>query len=67
MEEIRRRKKEGAEVVIIIRPRNDPDAKSEVFMLENASPEFLQKIAPRETSLAMPKPRKKLLEWSAEE
>ena len=71
LDEIQRRKKEGFEVVIIVRPRNNPNAKSEVFMLDNASPEFLKRTQPRQdkhlTSLVLPKPRKKLLEWSAGE
>jgi len=75
LEEIRRSIKEGAEVVCIIRPRGDPNAKSEVIMLDRASPEFLKQLAnqkrsqggPRLTSLELPRTRKKLLEWSAEE
>jgi hypothetical protein len=60
--------------VIIVRPRNKPDAKSEVFMLDNASSDFVKQVAgmsqPKQerhlTSLELPKPRKTLLEWSAE-
>lgn len=74
MDEIHRRKKAGDEIVIIVRPRDNPDAKSEVFMIERASPEFRKQIAsearlqdrPQETSLGMPRPRKILLEWSAD-
>jgi thiol-disulfide isomerase/thioredoxin len=74
LDEIRREKREGAEVVIIVRPRNKPDAKSEVFMLDNASSDFVKQVAgmsqPKQerhlTSLELPKPRKTLLEWSAE-
>jgi hypothetical protein len=74
----RRRKEEGTEVIFIIRSRDNPNAKSEVFMLDNASPEFIRRLSaearPAEkpyyptypTSLEVPKPRKKLLEWSAE-
>ena len=73
LDEIRRQLKDGAEVVCIIRPRNKPDAKSEVIMLDRASPEFLERLAAerrrqdgrRETSLETPRPRRKLLEWSA--
>jgi hypothetical protein len=74
LDEIRRQKREGSEVVIIVRPRNNPEAKSEVFLLDNASPDFLKQVAgiaqPKQerhlTSLELPKPRTKLLEWSAE-
>ncbi len=73
LDEIRRRLKEGAEVVCIIRPRNKPGAKSEVIMLDRASPEFLERLAAERrlqeglcpTSLETTRPRKKLLEWSA--
>jgi hypothetical protein len=77
MEEIRHRLKEGAEIVCIVRPRGDPNAKSEVIMLDRASPELLRQLAsearrqdrPYPTSLEvpreLPKPRKILLEWSA--
>ncbi|MCD4727624.1 MAG: trypsin-like peptidase domain-containing protein [Pirellulales bacterium] len=72
LDEIRRRLKEGAEVVCIIRPRNKPGAKSEVIMLDRASPEFLERLAAERrlqeglcpTSLETTRPRKKLLEWS---
>jgi thiol-disulfide isomerase/thioredoxin len=75
MDEIRRRKKAGDEIVIIVRPRDNPDAKSEVFMIERASPEFRKQISgearpqdrPQETSLELPRPRKILLEWSADQ
>ncbi len=73
--EIRRGRKEGAEVIFVIRPRNNPDAKSEVFVLDHASAEFLKQLAiavrppekPFRTSLELPKPRKTLLEWSADD
>ncbi len=73
LDEIRRRLKEGAEVVCVIRPRNKPGAKSEVIILDRASPEFLERLAAerrlqegcRLTSLELPRPREKLLEWSA--
>ncbi|MGC3966003.1 MAG: hypothetical protein QM775_01120 [Pirellulales bacterium] len=35
----------GAEVVCIVRPLNDPRAKSRVLVLDNASPEFLKQLA----------------------
>ena len=73
LDEIRRQLKDGAEVVCIIRPRNKPGAKSEVIMLDRASPEFLERLAAErrrqdgrhETSLEVPRPRRKLLEWTA--
>jgi len=75
LEEIRRRLDEGAEVVCIIRPRNLPQAKSEVIILDRASPEFLERLAEekrrpplerRLTSLEQPT-QKKLIEWAAPE
>ena len=65
MDEIRRRLKEGAEVVCIVRSRRDPQSKSEVIMLDKASPEFLQQLAAetqsqkgrQETSLELPRPK----------
>ena len=42
LEEIRRSRKEGSEVIIIIRPRDDPNAKSEIFTLDHASRKFCQ-------------------------
>jgi hypothetical protein len=73
LEEIHRRLKDGSEVVCIIRPRGNPDAKSEVIMLDRASPEFVKQIASEgrrtdmtyKTSQGFPKPRKILLEWTA--
>ncbi len=82
LDEIRHEKREGSEIVIIVRPRNNPEAKSEVFMLENASPEFLKQAtatataAPKPlmhkqeihpTSFELPKPRVKVLEWSKDQ
>jgi thiol-disulfide isomerase/thioredoxin len=75
LEEIRRKLKDGAEVVCVIRSRNNAGAKSEVIMLDRASPEFLKQLAaesrprdmPYPTSLEIPKPRKPILEWSANE
>ena len=42
--EIRRRLDEGYEVVCIVRPRNDPQAKSEVLVLEQVSPNLLRHL-----------------------
>ena len=80
LDEIHRRMKEGSDVTIVVHPRNDPDAKSEVFMLDHASREFVSQLSTearrRETSLEVPKthkappetpkPRRILLEWSAD-
>ncbi|MBN2579735.1 MAG: trypsin-like peptidase domain-containing protein [Pirellulales bacterium] len=73
LDEIRRHLKEGAEVVCVIRPRNNPQARSEVIMLDKASPEFLRQLTAEArsqrgkhlTSLDVARPRKKILEWSA--
>jgi len=77
LDEIRCRLKEGAEVVCIVRPRGNSNAKSDVIMLERASAEFVRELAaeaklrerPYPTSFEVPKetpkPHKILLEWSA--
>ena len=45
LDEIRRSLREGAEVVVVVRPRGNPDAQSEVIMLDHVSPEFLKQLA----------------------
>ena len=40
-----RQKAHGAEVICIVRPLSDPHARSEIIVLDKASPEFLQKLA----------------------
>jgi thiol-disulfide isomerase/thioredoxin len=76
LEEVRRRQKEGAEVVCIVRPRDNPEARSEVIMLDRASAELLRQLAAEaekrspsgtrhDTSLEQPRKNKKLLEWPA--
>jgi hypothetical protein len=45
LDELRRRQAEGAEVVIIVRSRTDPRAKSEIFVLDQVSPAFLEGLA----------------------
>ena len=75
LEEIRRRMKEGADIVFIINSRDNPNAKSEILMLDHASPEFLRLLTsdarpqdrPFATSLDLPAPRKVLLEWKRED
>ena len=44
LDEIHRRLQEGAEVVCVIRNRQDPSGKSEVIMLDKVSPQFLQQL-----------------------
>jgi len=75
LDEIRRSKKEGSEVIIIVRPRDNANARSIVFGLDRASSDFVKELSNeasrstkpyQETSLEQPAPRKILLEWSAE-
>jgi hypothetical protein len=44
LEEIHRRKAAGAEVICVIRPRDNPQARSEILVLDRASPEFLRSL-----------------------
>jgi hypothetical protein len=41
-------KAQDAEVVCIIRPKGDPNAKSEVIVIDRASPEFVRQLGSRE-------------------
>jgi len=60
-----RRRSAGAEVICIVRPLSDPRAKSEIIVLDRASPEFLQQLTAEEriqqarhlTSARQPKPQ----------
>jgi thiol-disulfide isomerase/thioredoxin len=45
VDELRRRRAEGAEIVCVIRTKNSPDARSEVFLFENASPQLVERLA----------------------
>jgi hypothetical protein len=45
LDEIRRRLREGAEVVCVVRSRSDPQAKSEVIILDKVSSAFLGRLA----------------------
>ncbi len=45
LDEIRQRLHEGAEVICVVRSRRDPMAKSEIIVLDKASPDFLQQLA----------------------
>ena len=44
LDELRRRRSQGAEIVCIIRTKESPDARSEVFLFENASPQLVEKL-----------------------
>lgn len=44
VEELRKRLQEGAEVVCVVRSRKDPNAKTEVIMLDRVSPNFLKEL-----------------------
>ena len=65
MDEIQRRLKEGSEVICVIRNSRDPKAKSEVLMLDHASPALLYRLDGRgrlyktlqPTSLEVPRER----------
>lgn len=65
LDEIRRRLREGAEVICVVRSRRDPAAKSEVIILDKVSPDFLGQLAAesrpqdplRATSLEIPRKR----------
>jgi hypothetical protein len=71
---LRRRAGEGAEVVCIIRDRNNPQSTNEVITLDRASPAFVDQLsragqpqsAPHKTSLEVPKRPTPILEWDAE-
>lgn len=45
VDELRRRRAEGAEIVCIVRTKESPDSQSEVFLFENASPQLVQQLA----------------------
>ena len=45
LEEIHRRRAEGAEVVCVIRSHSDPQSPSEILVLDHVSPEFLRELA----------------------
>jgi hypothetical protein len=44
LEEIQRRRAEGAELICIIRSRTDPQSRSEVIVLDRVSPAFLKQL-----------------------
>ena len=45
LDELRRRRDQGAEIVCIIRTKESADSRSEVFLFENASPQLVEKLA----------------------
>ena len=45
LEEIRQKLQSGAEVICVVRSRQDPAARSEVIMLDRVSPAFLKQLA----------------------
>lgn len=47
LEEIQRSQLEGAEVICIIRSRSDPQARSQIIVVDRVSPTFLQQLVPR--------------------
>lgn len=73
LDEIRRNLREGSEVVVVVRPRDNPNGHSEVIVLDHVSPEFLKRLAAERraqgdnipVSSESSKPRKKYLEWCA--
>ena len=73
MDQIRRRAAEGAEVVCIIRDRNNPQAKSEVITVDRPSSAFVDQLSTagqsqkvtHETSMEVPKRATPILEWDA--
>jgi thiol-disulfide isomerase/thioredoxin len=71
--EISRKLREGYEIDCIVRDRNDPHARSQVFTLDEASPIFVNQLSraaqapdvPHETSMEVAKRRAPILEWDA--
>ena len=62
LEEIDRRRLEGAEVICVIRPRSNPQGQSEIIVLDKVSPAFLEHLTAeprpqdrRLTSLEIPR------------
>ncbi len=45
LDELRRRRSGGAEIVCIIRTKESPESRSEVFLFENASPQLVEQLA----------------------
>jgi thiol-disulfide isomerase/thioredoxin len=73
LDEIRRREREGAKVIIVVCPRGNSDGKGDVIVVDHATQGFVRQLAAEgqrqdrryeKTSLELPKPRKVILEWS---
>ena len=72
LDEIRRREKEGAKVIIVVCPNGNADGKGDVIVVNHASQGFVRQVAAEgqrqdrtyKTSLELPSPRKVILEWS---
>ena len=45
LDEIRRHLEQGAEVICVVRSRRDPQAKSQIIMLDRVSPSFIEQLA----------------------
>lgn len=56
LEEIQRRRAEGAELICIIRSRTDPQARSEVLVLDKVSPGFLKQLTAEPPARTEPVP-----------
>ena len=56
LEEIQRRRVEGAELICIIRSRTDPQARSEVLVLDKVSPGFLRQLTAEPPARPEPPP-----------
>ena len=50
---------DDAEVICIVRSRDDPDAKSEIIVLDRASPEFVERLSSRGRTIDVPKDSRK--------
>jgi S1-C subfamily serine protease len=73
LDEIHRREREGAKVIIVVCPNGRNDGKGDVIVVEHASQGFVKQINAEgrsqdrhyeKTSLELPKPRRVVLEWS---
>ena len=71
LSDIKHKAKQGATVVCIV---NNPDGRSEVYVIDNASAGLRKQVAmasrapavPYRTSFEVPRPHKTILEWSAD-
>ncbi len=56
LDQIRRSQAEGAEVIFVIRSRSNPESPSKVFVLDKASPAFVEQLAAERRSRAERQP-----------